>query len=144
MTEEEINIVTERVVANIKEKYFLTEKTFNISAKSYELVAFSEFIENVIFQTCKYFHIDRETITGKSRKQHNEFITYPEIRFIAMDLCRELPEHPISHRIIAEYFNADHATVVHGQKKIKKLRKKDWFNYDYIQVEKLVNESLRL
>ncbi len=104
-----------------------------------------EFIENVIFQTCEHFGIEREVFLCRTRGPYSDLLTYSEIRYIAMDLCRQLPEQSIPYETLGKFFERDHASVLHGTRKTANLRKTSkQFELHYKQIEKKVNESLRL
>lgn len=140
ITQEDIDLV----IAKIKEKYFLVEKTYNFSIETTELLT-DAFVENVIFETCKYFKMTKDELILSKRKKFNDDYSFPEVKFIIFHMCRELPEEPIQFGKIGRYFGKNHATVLHGTEKCRDLiRLNPSFARDYKQIEKAVNGSMRL
>ncbi len=62
---------------------------------------------------CKYFKIDTEALTSRSRKK---IISYP--RSIAIYLCRRYTDKSLES--IGRSFNRNHATILYDYEKIKR------------------------
>ena len=75
-------------------------------------------IKEIQEMVCKYFKLDLETLTSKSRKK---LISYP--RSTAIYLCREYTDSSLEH--IGRSFNRNHSTVLYDYEKIKKHIKID-------------------
>jgi len=70
-------------------------------------------IKEIQEMVCKYFKLDLETLTSKSRKK---VISYP--RSTAIYLCREYTDSSLEG--IGRSFNRNHSTVLYDYEKIKK------------------------
>lgn len=70
-------------------------------------------IKEIQEMVCKYFKLDLETLTSKSRKK---LISYP--RSTAIYLCREYTDSSLEG--IGRSFNRNHSTVLYDYEKIKK------------------------
>ncbi|MBE9521978.1 MAG: chromosomal replication initiator protein DnaA, partial [Proteobacteria bacterium] len=70
-------------------------------------------VEDIQRIVCKYFKIDTEALTSKSRKKA---ISYP--RSIAIYLCRKYTEKPLES--IGRSFNRNHSTILYDNDKIKR------------------------
>lgn len=70
-------------------------------------------VEDIQRIVCKYFKIDTEALTSKSRKKA---ISYP--RSIAIYLCRKYTEKPLES--IGRSFNRNHSTILYDDAKIKR------------------------
>jgi chromosomal replication initiator protein len=70
-------------------------------------------IKDIQDMVCKYFKLDIDALTSKSRKK---LISYP--RSTAIYLCREYTDSSLEH--IGRSFNRNHSTVLYDYEKIKK------------------------
>lgn len=144
MTEQEKEDLLLEFIQAISKKYFLIEKAYNFDHETPDMKS-DAFIENIIFQTCKYFSVTKDYLLSGRRKNFSDNYSFPEVRFMIFNLCRELPERPISLGKIGVKFGKDHATVLHGIEKCKGMIEfEKTFSYDYHCIKKLVNESLKL
>lgn len=71
-------------------------------------------MEDLISKYTKENNIDKTYFLGKSRKK--DIVMY---RFIFFYLIRE--KYKYTYECIGAYFNRDHATVLHGEKRIREL-----------------------
>ena len=133
LTPDQIN----QVIEAIKERYVLTEKNFNMSdnreQKKYD------FLENILTQVCVYYSVPREYLnkSGKGDKI--------KMRLIYYQLARELPEEPISYKLIGKTVGLDHATVHSALVKFPYRFKHEFeVKAEYLAIKEMVNKSLAL
>lgn len=78
-----------------------------------------EFYKKVTTQVCNYLGVDFKTVRfEKTRKRH-----IVEARQLAMAVIMRNPKESVTK--VGNYFNKDHATVLHSVKTIANLRQTD-------------------
>lgn len=91
----------------------------------------------IVRLTAEFYGITFEQITGSSRTA-----TIAMARQVAMYLCREMTE--TSFPKIGHIFNRDHTTVIHGEKRVRKLISSDRLAFDQIvQLTNRIREEYR-
>lgn len=79
---------------------------------------------------CKYYNINYKSLSGNSREQ-----PLPFGRQIYCYLCRTIYFRNRSLNLIGEFINKDHATVLHGCKKINEyMETKNEIWYDLLNI----------
>lgn len=139
------NVVIDAVIEKLKEKYFLVEKTFDPTFRFQKTEAQKQFVMNVMAFTCEYFGITISDLKSKRKILRNDTEhSLVKIRSIVIKLSRELPEESIPLGIIGDCVGRDHATGTHAMKMFDGYLKNKVFKYDYEQIKKKVNESLKM
>jgi chromosomal replication initiation ATPase DnaA len=139
------NVVVDTVIAKLKEKYFLVEKTFDPTFRFQKAESQKQFVMNVIGLTCEYFGIKIAVLKSRHRgRSGNTEHSLVKIRAVVIKLSRELPEEQIPLGIIGDCIGRDHATGTHAIKMFDSYLKSIEFKYDYEQIKKKVNESLKM
>jgi len=138
--------VIQTVISELHKKYFLVEKTFELSGKSEAQLKKESFVNNIINITCKHFDISVNSIKQGTRERCSKLdYSYPKIRAMIYELSRSLPEEPISLALIGSCVGKDHATVLHAIRSTFPKNIKDrFYKADYEQIKKKVNESLKM
>src|SRR5690606_22723835 len=149
ITEEEKQIIVKEVIAEIRKKYVLTEKNFNLPSKQTVRQKATEevnlryiaFVENVIIQAAKYYRISPEEIKKEGSRKTNHL----NKRQIISHICRELPEEPIPYEFIGKCLNKDHASILNTVRKFElKYRLNTDFRLEYVDIKQMVEQSLKL
>jgi len=119
MSAEEINDITNQVVARIKEKYFLVEKTPDLSAN---FTARDSFIEIVILEVCKHFGITKDQLLSSKNGKHLECgWSGPEIKAIITIICRDISKETISFYVLGKALKRTHATIIYDERRGRDL-----------------------
>ncbi len=145
ITQEQLNIISDFVIKNIKQKYILVEKTFNLDDYKTEeykkkMVTFNTFIENVVNIACGYFKIDKNELMSQKKVRSG----YNKVTWCIAHLCKELPETPIPQAIFGALFGKHHSTVVHWNRMAEGTMSRSFeYNHDVNEVKKLVEQSLK-
>ena len=140
--EKEINEITERVIAKIKEYYILTLKPLTVSnltnTKQDTLQYRYEYINRSIEFICLLQNFDKGLLqNAKSRK--SEIV---EMRSIISYLIRKGSKNKVSLREIGEQFGGkDHASILYNIRTLEKLmstdkklkEKVDWIEKAFIE-----------
>lgn len=145
LTKKEKQLIINETIQAIKEKYVLTEKTFQLEDNSRHIKQI-EFVENAITIAANYFGIDRELFISKKRNKaiYNDH-SLPSLRSHVYMVCRNLPEKSISYQVIGLPFGIDHATVLHGKREHEyKCHIHKDFLFDYEKIYNEVERSLAL
>jgi len=92
-------------------------------------------LRDIAFEVCEYFKLSKADLFGKSRtKQH----AHP--RQVAFYLAYRLTKRSTTQ--IGKYFNRDHTTVMHGERKIDEKLKDIDLNFDITQAINTITRNL--
>lgn len=103
--------LTDLVADRIKRQYYLTPRQIVLGANNKK-----DFIENVLQFVCVREGLDPELI--KSPKRNG---IYGEVRMITYYLCRKFCQGQITLKLLGDFTNRDHATVLHSLKTLENL-----------------------
>ena len=148
MTEKALIELTKLVAEKLKENYFQIKKKTDFTTE-YEKIELSKqaFYDRVIDVTSAYFGVPKDALLARDRARiysidHES--SMPEIRFIAMALCREMYKGVSSLKSIGIAVGGrDHASVLYGIRKFNDLCATDK-NYQkyYEDIKILIKKSI--
>jgi len=95
-------------------------------------------IDIVLHNVCIYFGVTRNDMEGKTRQR--EIV---QARHCYFAISKDFLPHDISLASIGSYTNNDHATVIHGIRKINEAKDvKDVLYYDYLNIKDKVQNAI--
>lgn len=129
IAQDDLEYITEQVINNIKQKYYLVEKGSDLKS---EIKDREIHIEKIIDDICELKGVVREKLTTKIKIR-----TYTDCRMLIYYIIRKI--YPIvTLQKIGSYFNRDHSSVVQQLKLTQEILEVD--KVFRVQVENLLNK----
>jgi chromosomal replication initiation ATPase DnaA len=141
MTSEEIELITNKVVEQIKSQYLLVERNavFDNNLRELRLSADNQFIENALNIACKFWEINKSEVMAGLRSNKS----YRLIPHVTAYVCRLIPKVPITYGNIGHFFKKDHSTIIHRVMLVEnKMKKNTEYAFLVKQYIDLVKKSI--
>lgn len=142
MTDQEIELITNKVVAQIKSQYLLVERNavYDNDLREARLSADNQFIENALNIACKVWEINKDEIIANLRSNKS----YKLIPHVTAYVCRIIPKIPITYTNLGHFFKRDHSSIVYRTTIVeKKMKKNPEYNFLVNKYIELVKKSIQ-
>ena len=142
MTDQEIELITNKVVAQIKSQYLLVERNpvYDNDLREARLSADNQFIENALNIACKFWDVDKAEVMSNLRTNK----TYKFIPHITAYACRLAPKVPITYTNLGHFFKKDHSSIITRVVVVEnKMKKNPEYTFLVKQYIELVKKSIQ-
>lgn len=144
MSGEEINEITTAVVSKIQEKYFLVEKTHDLSAN---FGARDAFIELVILEVCRHFGVTKDLLSHyRDRTRLECGWSGCEIKGMIANICRSaLIYEPVPFLILGRFLGVTNASMKWSHDRAKGIiQTNSAFKKEYETVYEIIRAACSL